>query len=74
MEDQRDILKNEAPFSYQRTKEGKVLIFWKSRQVLVANMKQAEQLYKAIEKNDPIEVQLCLARMTGNFKRGNERR
>ena len=72
MEDKRNILKDEKPFSYKKCKENKALIFWKNKIIKTIYGKQCEKLEKLTEKDNDYEVQLYLARITGNFKHGNE--
>lgn len=65
----------EEPFTYQITKYGTVTINYKGTQIKVVKDKEAERLIariKAVE-NNILEVQLLLAKITGNFKRGNEK-
>ena len=65
----------EEPFAYQITKSGTVAINYKGKQIKVVKDKEAERLIariKAVEDN-VLEVQLLLAKITGNFKRGNEK-
>ena len=64
----------EEPFSYRMTKDGTVAINYKGKQIKVVKDREAERLIariKAVE-NNILEVQLLLAKITGNFKRGNE--
>jgi len=70
--DKRHHLDDEI-FSYQVNNENKVFIFWKGKQVKVLKGKEAQLLLDKITGLDHIGVQLALAKLTGNFKRGNER-
>ena len=66
---------SEEPFAYQITKNGTVAINYKGKQIKIVKDKDAERLIariKAVEDNIT-EVQLLLAKITGNFKRGNEK-
>jgi len=66
---------SEEPFTYQITKNGTITINYKGKQIKVVKDKEAERLIariKAVE-NNILEVQLLLAKITGNFKRGNEK-
>jgi len=57
------------------TKDGTVAINYKGKQIKVVKDKEAERLIariKAVE-NNILEVQLLLAKITGNFKHGNEK-
>ncbi|RDW17463.1 hypothetical protein [Oceanobacillus chungangensis] len=66
---------SEEPFAYQTTKKGKVVIYYKGKQIKIIKGSEAELLIARIkEVEDNItEVQLLLAKITGNFKRGNEK-
>jgi len=64
----------ETPFSYKVTKNNTVLIDYFGKQVKLVNGKDAEKLLARINAaEDEKAVQLILAKITGNFKRGNER-
>ncbi|WPK11067.1 hypothetical protein R6U77_14380 [Lysinibacillus louembei] len=66
---------NEEPFDYQVTKKGTILISYKGEQIKIVKDKEAERLLTKIkaEENNSAAVQLLLAKITGNFKRGNEK-
>lgn len=49
-------------------------ILFRHKPVFVATGKNFRKLERAIRSEDEYEVQLCMAKMTGNFKHGNERR
>ena len=64
-------------FSYRITKNGKVFVYWHGtpgRREIVLKGARAERLIRDLPTMSPEERQLALARATGNFKRGNERR
>lgn len=63
----------EAPFDYGVSKDGKVFITWGGKTVMILKGPPATRLLRQIEGADPHQVQLALAKATGNFKRGNER-
>ena len=71
--DRRGMLK-ERPFSYRARKDGTVAIFWQNRPATTLSGKLAENFLAAAPEADEQELQLLMARATGNFKRGNERR
>ena len=48
-------------------------MFWESKEVKILKGKEAEKLTKKLQGLDDKGVQLVLAKLTGNFKRGNER-
>lgn len=61
------------PFSYQIGKEGKVLIYYYNKQIKVISGKKSKSLLEKLEWSNEDEEQMILAKITGNFKRGNER-
>lgn len=73
MEDSRNILKEEKPFSYRKAKDNKALVYWYNKQVMIVTGKKYDNLLLTEKKNDEYEMQLYLAKITGNFKHGNER-
>ncbi len=71
--DKRNILDDEV-FTYQTGKDGKVFIFWYRKQVKILKGKEAQKFLAKIAVLDHKEAQLVMAKATGNFKRGNERK
>jgi hypothetical protein len=61
----------ENPFDWQITKGRRVLIYRAGRLVVTA---PAGALADKLERAGPEEAQQLLARATGNYRRGNERR
>lgn len=70
--DQRDRL-SEEPFDYQVFKDNKIQIYWEQRPVMLLKGAAAEALQRKLEGAEGKAVQLILAKVTGNFKRGNEK-
>lgn len=70
--DKRGML-DEQPFDYRVFKDGKLHISWNNKTVLILKGKKSEELLKKLEGADDKDIQLALAKVTGNFKRGNER-
>lgn len=66
---------SEEPFTYQTTKKGTVVIYFNGKQIKIIKDSEAENLLRKIKEveGNVTEVQLLLAKITGNFKRGNER-
>lgn len=64
---------DEKIFSYRTTKDGKIFIYWYDKQVKILKGKQASKLISKISRADEKGIQLLLAKITGNFKRGNEK-
>lgn len=73
MEDKRNILFDEQPFSYKMLKDKKAIIYYKGKEVFTAVGKDYNKLERVIALDNKYELQLFLAKITGNFKRGNER-
>lgn len=69
--DQHGVL-DEAVFSY-RVSRDKVFIAWHGKQVMVLKNEQARRFLGKIEHLEGKDAQLVMAKVTGNFKRGNER-
>lgn len=64
-------------FSYRITKNGKVFVWWHGRhgkREIVLKGARADRLIAELPGMGREQEQLALARATGNFKRGNERR
>ncbi len=73
MEDRRNILFDEQPFSYKLIKDKKALIYYKGKEVMTAVSKDYNKLQRVIDLDNKYELQLFLAKITGNFKHGNEK-
>ncbi|MFD2043679.1 hypothetical protein ACFSTA_04730 [Ornithinibacillus salinisoli] len=65
---------DDTPFSYRVNKKNTVFIEYYGKQVKILKGKDAERFLSKINNagNDK-ELQLIMAKVTGNFKRGNER-
>jgi hypothetical protein len=70
--DKRNKLKEEV-FSYRVSKDNKVFIFWNGKEVMILKGKESEKFLLKVSKADTMEAQLIMAKITGNFKRGNEK-
>ncbi|WP_239717160.1 hypothetical protein [Paenibacillus sp. 19GGS1-52] len=70
--DKRNRLSEEV-FTYKTTKDNKVFIYWKGKQVTILSGKASDKFLKAIEGKDHKDTQLVMAKITGNFKHGNEK-
>ncbi len=60
-------------FSYRESNDGKAFISWRGKQVMILKGKKAEAFLAKIAGLPELERQLAMAKITGNFKRGNER-
>lgn len=63
----------DEPFSYQASKDGKVLLYYRGKLVRTLNGEKATKFMAQIEDAGDTEAQLIMAKITGNFKRGNEK-
>ncbi len=63
---------DEEVFSYRESKD-KVFIFWYKKQVMILKGQQARKFIDKIAHLDGKAAQLVMAKITGNFKHGNER-
>jgi len=63
---------DEEVFTYRESRE-KVFLFWHGKQVMILKGKQAQKFLTKINGLDGKEAQLVMAKITGNFKHGNER-
>ena len=62
------------PFAYRTSKDGKVFLSYQGKQVKILKEREAERFSAAVTGASSSEAQLLMAKLTGNFKRGNERR
>ena len=63
----------ETPLSYRTSKDGTVFLKFHGHTVNTLCDRAAERFLERIAALEPLEEQLVLAKLTGNFKRGNER-
>ncbi len=71
--DRRGQLDDEV-FTYQTTKDGQLRIAWQGKTVTVLKGPAAQRLLQKLTGLEQHGAQLVLAKATGNFKRGNEKR
>ncbi|WHY59722.1 hypothetical protein [Cytobacillus firmus] len=65
---------DEEPFSFRVNKNGTVFLDFNGKQVKILKGKESEKFLKRMsEAEDEKSRQLIMAKITGNFKRGNER-
>lgn len=65
---------DDSPFSYRVSKNNIVFVDFNGKLVKTIKGKEAEKILSKINAaGNEKEVQLILAKITGNFKRGNER-
>lgn len=56
-------------FTWQATKDGRVLLSFEGRRIVTLVGKKAELFLSRIERVNPRRAQLLMAKATGNFKR-----
>lgn len=64
----------EEVFAYRTSKDGKLFITWHGKTVMILKDAAARQFMGRLAGLDAQGAQLAMAKITGNFKRGNERR
>ena len=65
----------ENQFTWKQAKDGKILVSWYGKLVRTYSGHKAASILREIENSDSDrDIQYALARVTGNFKRGNEKR
>ncbi|MGM0780158.1 MAG: hypothetical protein ACQEXE_26615 [Bacillota bacterium] len=65
---------NEEPFSFRVNKNSTVFLDFNGKQVKILKGKESEKFLKRMnDAEDEKARQLIMAKVTGNFKRGNER-
>ena len=70
--DQRGRLAEE-PFAFQASASGKVFISRRGSQVMILKGDDAQAFLKRVSTLDTAAQQMVMAKVTGSFKRGNER-
>jgi len=73
VQDKRNILFDEKPFSYKLIKDKKAQISYRGKNVSVVTGKDYNKLLRVIALDNIYELQLFLAKITGQFKHGNEK-
>lgn len=65
---------DEEVFSYRVSKNNSVFINFNGKEIKIVKGKEAERLLSKIQDAETDkEIQLALAKITGNFKHGNEK-
>jgi hypothetical protein len=65
---------DEEPFSYKVSKDNKVFIYWCGKQITIMKEKESDKFLSRVNNADSKEAQLIMAKVTGNFKHGNEKK
>ena len=64
---------SDQPFSYTVRKDSSIDVSHEGRSVMLVTGAEAARLTRKLAGASAEEVQMALAKITGNFKRGNER-
>ena len=64
---------DEEVFTFREAMDGRVMLYWHDRHVKTIAGAEARKFLKKIAGLEGKEVQLVMAKVTGNFKHGNER-
>ncbi len=62
------------PFSYKITKENKVLIYRNNKQIKIVKGKWSIDFIDSVLSLNEEDIQLKLAKITGHYKHGNEKK
>lgn len=60
---------DDCPFSFTHSRDGKVFIAWRGRQVVILKGDKANSFLKRVEGQNEARQQMTMAKITGNFKR-----
>jgi len=65
---------DDEPFDYRETADRRVLVYWNGKHIMTVKGEAAAKLLAKLADADEKDVQLALAKITGNFKHGNEQK
>jgi hypothetical protein len=65
---------DEEVFSYRAAKDGRVIFYWHGKAVKTVAGAEAQKFLQRIAGLEGKDAQLVMAKATGNFRHGNERR
>jgi len=69
----QEVAENDLGFTFRETKNGEIIISHHGKRVTILRSNQAAKFKKRIDVVTFSEQQQQMARLTGNYKRGNER-
>ncbi|MDQ2674124.1 MAG: hypothetical protein M3Y40_05665 [Chloroflexota bacterium] len=64
----------DEPFSYLTRADGTIVVRYRGAPVTLLRGRAADRFTSRVDEADAATAQQLMARVTGNFKRGNERR
>ena len=70
----KDSVEQDLGFSFKETKAGDIIIYHHGKQATILRGNRAEKTRGDLEASPFDEQQQIMARITGNYKRGNERK
>ena len=73
MEDKRQVLRAQQPFSYREIKDQKIQVFFHGKLIKILTGREYAKFQRVLDLADTYQTQMFLAKVTGNFKHGNER-
>jgi len=62
------------PFNFSKTKDSKIIIRRSGKTIKILGVSQSGKFLERISGKSEEAIQIELARVTGNYKRGNERK
>jgi hypothetical protein len=65
MEEKKNVLFTEMPFSYKLGKDKKAAVFYKGKEIFTASGKDYNKLQRVIDMDNKYELQLFLQKITG---------
>jgi hypothetical protein len=65
---------DEEVFSYRAAKDGRIIFYWHGKPVKSVAGAEAQKFLQRIAGLESKDAQLVMAKATGNFRHGNERR
>ncbi|WP_317913271.1 hypothetical protein [Carnobacterium maltaromaticum] len=67
-----ELISNQT-FSWKKGKDNKLFIYFNGKEVMILKGQKSQKLLEELFDSNEEEEQYLLARITGNFKRGNEK-
>ena len=68
-----EAIDDDLGFSYRLLKTGEVQVLHYKKLAAILRGRQAQAFLAEVESGDEVDLQQLMARLTGNYKRGNER-
>lgn len=68
-----NVMSVDSKFDYEKIKDDRVFLYCEGRRVKVLKGREAIRFISKLEDSSKEEEQLLIAKVTGNFTRGNEK-